>query len=303
MLGFFFEDRTLMALGALLYGIAFFFVLLFVRRDRSHPPSITYGIVVLGWLLQTAGMYLRGLEVGGCPLGNAFEILQFVVWSLVLLYLVVGSSFRVSLLGFFCSGLAALLGLFSLIPAFDQTRREWMEGVSVWIELHAALALFSYGVFAILALVSAMFLLRDYSLKKKTFHGVFHFLPSIKQLEEIKYRLLVTGLLILSVSLLLGGVNWSQGEGTLYTNKFISTLALWLCYLILMFLRWRQTLQPASQAWAYIGLFLIALITLGPVNASRGAFAPVPDDSDTSSLNETTPSQSGPISPELRTSH
>ncbi|MCH8474920.1 MAG: cytochrome c biogenesis protein CcsA [Opitutales bacterium] len=299
MLGFFLEDRILMALGALLYGIAFLYVLLFVRRDRSHPPSITYAIILVGWILQTTGMYIRGLEVGGCPLGNAFEILQFVVWSLVLLYLVVGSSFRVSLLGFFSAGLAALLGLFSLLPAFDQTRREWMEGVSVWVELHAALALFSYGVFAILALVSAMFLLRDYSLKKKNFHGVFHFLPSIKQLEDIKYRLLVTGLLILSVSLLLGAVNWSQGDSTLYPKKFLPTLALWLCYFVLLILRWRQALRPASLAWASIILFFVALITLGPVNASRGALAPVPNDGDTSSLREIRSSPSEPLSPDF----
>jgi HemX protein len=48
---------------------------------------------------------------GGCPLGNTFEIVQFVAWSAMLLYFFVGTAFRVSLLGLFTAGYAATLAL------------------------------------------------------------------------------------------------------------------------------------------------------------------------------------------------
>ena len=285
MLSLLFTDRGLIALGSLFYLAAFLFVLRFLWQDRQHSPGITFLLVLAGWILQTTGLYLRGLAVGGCPLGNGFEILQFVTWSLILLYLVVGTSFRLSLLGFFSAGLATTLSLLSLaLPFLDSTRRVWMEDVSVWVEFHAALALFSYGVFAILALVCGMYLLRDRSLKKKTFGGVYHFLPSIRQLEEMKFRLLATGLLILTLSLFIGLVNWSQLESTVLPGKLGFTIALWAAYLALLLLRWRRLLSPKSLAWYCLGLFLIALLSLGPINASRrdqppavSQQAPLPD--------------------------
>ena len=50
--------------------------------------------MVAGYILQTTGLYLRGLEVKGCPIGNQFEIFQFTGWSATTLYLVIGATFR-----------------------------------------------------------------------------------------------------------------------------------------------------------------------------------------------------------------
>ena len=159
---------------------------------RPAFSAVNYAAVVAGYLLQLVGLGLRGRAVGGCPLGNTFEIFQFTAWSAITLYLVVGVTFRKSLLGYFTSCLAAALTLVSLaIPAWDATRRTHIFGGNPWIELHAALALFSYGVFALLALTSLMFLLRNYSLKTKHLGGWFSFLPSILDLDHIGVRLLL----------------------------------------------------------------------------------------------------------------
>ena len=45
-----------------------------------------------------------GAEIKACPLGNTFEISQFIAWSLVLLYFIIGPAFRLRLLGFFTAG-------------------------------------------------------------------------------------------------------------------------------------------------------------------------------------------------------
>jgi len=128
-----------------------------VRRGRQSGGWINV-VIAVGYLFQLVGLYVRGRAVGGCPLGNTFEILQFTAWSAITLYLLVGVTFRLSLLGYFTSALAAALTLVSLsIPAWDATRRARIFGGNAWIELHAALALFSYGVFALFALTSAMF--------------------------------------------------------------------------------------------------------------------------------------------------
>ena len=92
-----------------------------VRRTAVVEYSVestccrfVYGLITLGYVLQNVGLALRGQAVAGCPLGNPFEIVQFNAWSAITFYLVVGVTFRSSLLGYFTAALAAGLTLVSL---------------------------------------------------------------------------------------------------------------------------------------------------------------------------------------------
>jgi HemX protein len=264
------EDRLWILSGVALYCLAFAVGLISLIRSRRHSRVAMFAIVAIGFVVHTAGLYLRGLRVGGCPLGNGFEIAQFLVWSLTLLYLVVGPAFRMSLLGLFTSGLAATLGAASwATPGLDAVVRSSIFGGNPWIELHAALAVFSYGAFGMLALTSAMFLLQSYSLRRKRTGRFYAFLPSIVQLEQMNVRLLLLGLVILTVSLAVGSVYWIQEPESVNGAKLLMTVSLWAAYAVAYGLRQRQVLIADSLAWSCIVLFCAALISLAPVNASR----------------------------------
>ncbi|MCP5529982.1 MAG: cytochrome c biogenesis protein CcsA [Opitutaceae bacterium] len=245
---------------------------------RGGRPSgvAMYALIGAGYLMQLLGLYLRGLAVGGCPLGNTFELFQFTAWSATTLYLVVGVTFRSSLLGYFSACLAAVLTLTSLaIPAWDATRRTHLFGGNPWIEFHAALALFSYGVFALLALTAAMLLLRNYSLKHKQLGGWFSFLPSIIDLDLISMRLLGTGVFLMSAALAVGSVYWLRDPGSVNVAKLLITVSVWIAYAVALGLRLKSRLVSRRFAWTCIILFAVALISLGPVNSSRHNVAPV----------------------------
>ena len=229
-----------------------------------------YGLITAGYLMQLTGLYLRGMAVGGCPLGNTFELFQFTAWSATTLYLVIGVTFRTSLLGYFTACLSAVLTLSSLaIPAWDATRRTHIFGGNPWIEFHAALALFSYGVFALLALTAAMLLLRNYSLKHKRLGGWFSFLPSILDLDLISARLLGTGVTLITASLIVGSFYWLQDTASVNHAKLLITIGIWLAYVIALIMRLRGNLISRRFAWTCIALFAVALVSLGPVNSSR----------------------------------
>ena len=245
---------------------------------RGGRPSgvAMYALIGAGYLMQLLGLYLRGLAVGGCPLGNTFELFQFTAWSATTLYLVVGVTFRSSLLGYFSACLAAVLTLTSLaIPAWDATRRTHLFGGNPWIEFHAALALFSYGVFALLALTAAMLLLRNYSLKHKQLGGWFSFLPSIIDLDLISMRLLGTGVFLMSAALAVGSVYWLRDPGSVNVAKLLITVSVWIAYAVALGLRLKSRLVSRRFAWTCIILFAVALISLGPVKSSRHNVAPV----------------------------
>lgn len=265
-----FSDRTWLWAAAVLYLVGFLQGTVSLLRGGRPSGTVTYALIALGYIVQFVGLGIRGRAIGGSPLSNTFEVFQFTAWSAITLYLVIGVRFRNSLLGYFTSCLAAALTVVSLsIGPWDATRRAHMFGNNPWIELHATLALFSYGVFALLSLTSVMFLLRNYSLKSKHIGGWFSFLPSILDLDHIGVRLLGAGVLILGISLGVGSAYWIRDTSTVDITKLVTTVAVWVAYTIALTLRLRGRLLAHRFAWTCLGLFVAALISLGPVDASR----------------------------------
>jgi ABC-type uncharacterized transport system permease subunit len=262
-------DRSWLWIAAGFYLAGLLLGTIALLRDR-RSNSLVNILIVLGYAAQLVGLGLRGRAVAGCPLGNTFEIFQFTAWSAISLYLVVGVTFRLSLLGYFTSCLAAALTVISLaIPAWDASRRAHIFSGNPWIELHAALALFSYGIFALLALTALMLLFRNYSLKSKNLGGWFSFLPSILDLDHISVRLLIAGVALMTASLVGGSIYWFRDPASADVSKILITVAVWVAYAVALTLRLRGKLLTKRFAWTCFGLFGAALLSLGFVDASR----------------------------------
>jgi ABC-type uncharacterized transport system permease subunit len=271
----FLTDRAWLWLAAACYFAGFAQGTFSLLRGGRPVGAATYALIAVGYVLQLIGLGIRGRAVGGCPLGNTFEFLQFTAWSAITLYLVIGVTFRNSLLGYFTAVLTAALTLISLaIPGWDATKRVHIFGDNAWIELHAALALFSYGVFALLSLTSVMFLLRNHSLKSKNPGGWFSFLPSILDLDHIGVRLLGAGVVILATALAVGSVYWLRDVSTVNHTKLFATIFVWFAYALALGLRLRGWLLAKRFAWACLLLFAAALLSLWPVDASRHPVPP-----------------------------
>lgn len=266
--------RKLILIGALVYLSAFLFGVLTLLFQKQYQKTTMYTLLFGGFIFQLLGLNLRGIEVKGCPIGNIFEISQFITWSLVLLYLVVGPIFKLRLLDLFTAALASLFSITTLlVPRWDQAYSIKSPDSNPLIELHAALAIFSYAIFAIVALVSVMFLIQQHGLKKKQCKGLYPYLPSVQKLDLIAKRLLITGVFVLSAALVFGVLFWASYPERVPTFKLLTTLLLWFGYLTVVVLRLRKHLVTRRHAIAVICLFLFALISLWPVQSARGRHA------------------------------
>jgi ABC-type uncharacterized transport system permease subunit len=264
------SDRSWFWTAAWFYLAGFVLGTISLLRGGRPSSALTYVCIVAGYAVQLFALGIRGRVVAGCPLGNQFEIYQFVAWSAITLYLVVGVTFRNSLLGFFTSSLAATLTLASLLmPGWDATQRSHIFGSNPWIELHAAMAVFSYGVFALLALTSVLYLLRNHSLKSKQMGGWFSFLPSIMDLDQIGRRLLAAGVTILTAALAIISIFWLRNPGSAAPVKILFTVAVWAVAVVTLVLRLRGMLIAKRFAWSCLILFFAALISLGVVDRTR----------------------------------
>lgn len=265
-------DRTWLWLAAACYLAGAALGTLSLLRERRHSRAVMYFILAAGYSFQTFGLYLRGVAVKGCPLGNTFELVQFTAWSAASLYLVVGPAFRLSLLGYGTALLSAGLSFAALlVPAWDAAKRVHIFGGNAWIELHAALALFSYGVFGLLALVAGMYWLRDHGLRSKQVGGAYAFLPSIRDLDQIGLRLLAAGVALLAASLAVGSVWWLREPASVDLVKLLATVGVFVAYALALALRLTRRLVGRRWAAACALLFVAALLSIVPVDSSRHA--------------------------------
>jgi len=266
------SDRLFFALGAAGYLLAVTSGLpaVFGRRPLG---VLTQVLVGAGFAMQSVGLYMRGVAAAHCPIGNPFEVFQFITWSLIVLYCVVGPAFRMSLLGFFTSGMAGVLGTASLLPGLDTAPGRGLPG-GYWIEAHASLSLFSYGAFALLAVTSGMYLLQSWSLKRRRWESFFTRLPSLVELERVNLRLLVAAVTVYTVAVAAGALALERYSETVLALKLTFAIAVWVGYAGALALRLRGRLFAQRLSTVSLVLFCAALATLYPVELNRDAHRP-----------------------------
>lgn len=261
--------------GTMGYVVALVLTLVRLMKRKEPLHGTNFMLILASWLLQSTGLWILGMEAGSCPIRNPFEVLQFISWSIVVLYLFTGQVFRLSLFGSGSATLAAILGFTAfLIPGGSKVGPFSHLGGDPRIEAHAALALLSYGVFGLLAVLSALYLMQNYSLKRKTLSSIFRFLPSIAEMNTVLFRLIIMACVAYTISVAIGALYWIEHMDQVSLVKLIFTMALWIAYWMVLILRATSTLFGTRLAWACIALFLAALLILWPVESSRDHGAP-----------------------------
>jgi ABC-type uncharacterized transport system permease subunit len=207
--------HTLFALGAgrALSGAGGF------RPGRFNFIAMALGAAAQGWYLA-----LRGAAEHACPLGTLSEMLIFLGWSIALIYLVIGPTYRISLMGAFTAPLVLLLQILALL--LPQQNRPKALYNNPWVEAHAALSLVAFGAFGLAAIAGLMFLVQEGQLKSQRPAPIFHYLPPISVLSEAILRLLWVGFLILSLSYASG---W-HAHLQVTEEKFAFSMLIWLLY-------------------------------------------------------------------------
>lgn len=270
MLSSFINERYFITLASIIYALTFLFAILMLLKSYRYSQRTLLLIIGVGFCLHTIGLCLQGVKEGSFPLGNIFEIIQFINWSAILLYLTTGKAFRESLLGFLTTGLVSILSLLSILfSSWNTENNISSSAIHPWIETHAAIAIFSYGVFGILALTSIMYLLQTYGLKKKRLEMLFYYLPSILQIDQMNRRLLIIGTagLTLSMGFIILYSIYATANVSLF--KLIFTIILWFTYLVTLILHLTKHLLTKQFSWTCIILFFLSLFSLWPVEIDR----------------------------------
>jgi len=250
------DDRSILILALLLAAVAAVQGAGYVHRGIRSRWTVVW--MLLSWLAMMLILGMRSQMRGSCPLGDSGEILIFAAWSLTLFYLVVGSVYRLSLLGVFTAPLVCFLLVMAWLPGMLEENPPHFEIVDAWREGHAAFSVLAYGALALSAVAAVMFLVLNNQLKgERMGTGLFKNLPPARELSAIVKRLLLLGFGLLTLGLIAGLVmEKSDGWG----KHLIVALVQWLAYAVLLLINWRRGMPPRKFAWAAVIVFLFSLL-------------------------------------------
>ncbi len=226
-----------------------------LRRGVSSRGTL---VAMLGVMAMQLGFLdLRGQWRGACPLGDLGEIMAFLAWTLTLCYLLVGRTFRDSLVGLFTAPLVLVFQLAALWPGVLEAHPVPRHEVDWWREAHAAISMLAYGAYALAAVTGVMFLVLDHQLKQQQWQSsLFQRLPPVRELLRVMFRLLWTGFALLSLGLVAGWMMEHQGA---WAHLF-AAVGVWCSYgVLLVFHQWRG-LTGRRCAWAAVLLFVCSLL-------------------------------------------
>jgi HemX protein len=222
------------------------------KNSRLHWLPLT-----LAFLLLTGFLYLRGQANGRCPLTTMSEVLIFIGWCIVMMYLLVGPAFRLSLLGVFTAPLVAmLLVLAQVLPPTASPRPA--RPIIALLELHAAVSLIAYAAFALACVTGVMYLLQERLLKKHQISKLFYQLPPISGLARAIQKLIWIGLLLLSAGLAISFALKIEVSNP----KIIMAWIVWGLYALVSLLMWRHVTSPRQTAWLAAAGFAIPFFSL-----------------------------------------
>ncbi|WP_193213381.1 cytochrome c biogenesis protein CcsA [Luteolibacter marinus] len=225
-----------------------------VHKGTRNRWTVIWMIAVFA--AQLGFLSVRGEARAACPLVGLGEILVFLAWSLTLFYLVVGPTYRLSLLGVFTAPVVVVFQAVALLPGVLDPDPQRVTGSDPWRETHAAMSVLSYGSLALAAVAGVMFLVLDRQLKDHHLQsGLFRNLPPVRELLKSMVRLLWIGVALLSIGIIAGFLMPRQSGG----GHLVAALAVWTGYAGLLSVRLVRGLTGRRTATVAVLLFVVSL--------------------------------------------
>jgi ABC-type transport system involved in cytochrome c biogenesis permease subunit len=228
------------------------------RKPGALGRFATWG-VRLGWLAQTALLAGQAARADGFPWSTWAGSLNLFVWLVVGAYLIWGCRPKFRLLGLAVMPLAAaLLAVSYLAGGTDSVGgTEWNDVVLV---LHVAFALTAFAGFTVAAGLAALELWEERLLKRHRAGILRQRLPSVVVLDRLTVVTIAVSLVALTIGLFAVFARLpDHGLDLLMAG----TLAAWLLYASVLYLRVRAGRRTLAAHLALVGFGSVLVLQLG----------------------------------------
>lgn len=254
-------DRWLLLAATLLAAIGGGLGMAAVHRGTRSRWTVVWLAGVL--LCQFGFLAVRGQVRGACPLQDLGETLVFLAWAMTVFYFLVGSTYRLSLLGVFTAPLVVMLQGSALLYGWLGPVPKWVGETSVFHALHSATSVLAYGALGLAGIAGTMFLVLDRQLKDQLLRsGLFRNLPPARHLLVSMERLLWLGTGLLTLGIIAGLLMPRTTPAHVHT---IVAMAVWAGYAGLLVVKAWRGLTGRKLALFAVGIFVLSLVVFASV--------------------------------------
>lgn len=243
-----------------LYFIATVLHFLYVALKNETVGKISRIALWAAFISHTAFIVWRGIEAKRIPLANQFEFATGFAWGIAAigLFFIVRRKKGMEWLPAVTNPAAFLVISYAALVPREIT--ETMPALrSAWFGLHIGSAVFAYASFVIAGCLGIRLLIQE---KKGADEKI------INQTDNLSYRMICFGFLLLSVVILSGCVWAEQAWSTFWSWDPKETWALitWIIYAVYLHQRMRMKWRGRRMAWFSIIALVVVLFTFVGVN-------------------------------------
>ncbi len=247
--------------------------IVFIIRQEKWIFRCSYWILVTGFLFHTIFLGYRYYLLGVAPILDLKSALSFFAWSIICVYLIIQSRFKLMVLGSFVAPFAAFLMIIS--SAMPWTK-EPVKPVfkSLWLTIHVGTVFIGDALLAIAFLAAIMYLIQEYQIKQKRLGAIYSRLPSLATLDRINYYSIIYGFPFLTVGMITGSVyaQYALGRYWQWDPKEAWSLISWLFYAALLHQRIAVGWQGRRAAIMAIVCFSVLVFTFVGVSLLMGGY-------------------------------
>jgi cytochrome c-type biogenesis protein CcsB len=265
-------DTQILSIVTFIYLGGFVAHLIHVLTGRSFSGLLGSGALAAGFLAHTAALLLRWREAYAVgynhpPLTNFYESLIFFSWAIILLYLLMEWKTKTRILGIFVVPVAFLcLAFASLSPDMNTRIQPLIPALqSNWLTSHVLTCFMGYAAFTTAFGAGLLHLIKGFGSRNPG--GKFYELPpSPDMLEELVYKSVLLGFILLTLGIFTGSVwaHYAWGSYWSWDPKETWSLITWLIYAILLHGRYVQGWRGRRlAAMAIIGFACVLFTYLG----------------------------------------
>jgi ABC-type uncharacterized transport system permease subunit len=240
-----------------LYLVAASILSLPLLRKQAQLSPAGLGVGALAVVLHFIELF--GAHRGGVDL-HFFAALSLVSACIAALCLLVNLSRPVATLGVIVFPLASLLLGIDVFfaPPTEPLALPWQ------IKLHVIFALLGYSVLSIAAVLAILLALQERALHARRFDGILRTLPPLTLTEALMFRLIGTGFVLLTLTLITGILFVTNLFDQHLAHKTILSIAAWIVFGTLLFGRWRYGWRGRRAVnLMLIGMALLLLAFFG----------------------------------------
>jgi len=235
------------------------------RAERLGRMGVA--LTVLGVLVQTSSLVLRGFATGRAPWGNMYEYGSLLTLAAVVTWLVLSRTFDVRKLGGFVLVPIVILMFLGGTVLYADAAPVQPALQSYWLVVHVSVISVSSGVLLVPGVASVLYLL------KTSGRARFTRLPDADVLDRLAYRSTVFAFPLFTIGIICGAI-WAEaawgrfwGWDPKETVAFVS----WVVFAAYLHARATAGWRGRPAAWinslgfalTVFNLFFINLVTTG----------------------------------------